>query len=257
MRYLTVVKKGSSTRGSRRYKRKSYRKKPSKYGTTRIHRTKLMGTRHAGQKHHLVRKAFLGIAPWVQEIGGTINDNIRNFQLKSAPRDGNGAFNYQWDLTAFPGYTTINQIYQYYRIRAVTICFYPEQNSYPAARTDAQNVTYDASSGQKATAPTLIYAVDRADSNLFTSVNDALAHEGSKMHVFNGSEELTVSLRPTPLTTVGTGGGVDVAGKMTWIPTSSTGEKHLGLKCYMNRMSDYISIRVVMNMTVEFKDTKI
>lgn len=261
MRYLTVVKKPTGSTSSKRYRRKPYRKKTSKYGTSRLHRNKLMGSKHSGGKHYICRKAFTGITPSVKEPGASSDlgqDLIRNFQLKGAPRDGNGAFTYTWTLASFPNYTSLTGIYQFYRIKSVTICFYPEQNMYPGGRTDAQDVPYNATQGQKGTAPAIIYAVDRSSSALFSSVNSALEHEGSKMHVFNGPEELTITLRPTVLTTTGPSGStVTVPGRPTWIPCTSTGVEHYGLRCFVSRMSDYVSLRIVMNMTVEFKDAKV
>lgn len=259
MRYLTVVKKKEGSKVIRRRGgRKPYRKKTARYGTTRVHRAKLMGTKHNSRRHHLVRKAFLGIQPTAAETGASaMTEFIVNSLLKGTP-NGEGGFNYTFTLANFPNYTDLTNIYQFYRIKSVTITFYPEQNSYPAGRTDAQNVTSNASSGQKSHAPCLIYAVDRTSTVIFTNENAALAHEGSKLHVFNGPEELSVTFRPTILTTAGPSGStVTVPGKLTWIPTASTGLVHYGLKCYIARMSDYNSIRVVMSMTAEFKDTKI
>lgn len=261
MRYLTVVKKGAP--GRRSYKRKRYtRRKASKgkYGTSRVVRNKMMGTAHGGSKHHFVRKSMIGFTPTTNEVGSSITDIISNQRLKGSPSspNGNGGIGYVWKLTNFPNQSELVKIYQYYKINRVTVTFYPEQNSHGAHRSDAQNVTFGNTGAPKSCATCMVYAIDRTNTALFASVNEALEHEGSKLHVFNGSgDELTISFVPTTLTTAGpVGSTITVPGRPRWIPTTSDSIEHFGLRVFFDRMSDYVSFRVVMQMTVEFKDAK-
>jgi len=260
MRYLTVVKKGSTASARRSYKRKRpMRRKSTKgrYGSSRIVRSKLMGTSHMGSKHHYVRKTMIGFAPTTGESGYTITDIISNQRMKTTP-NGNGGIGYVWKLTNFPNQAELVKIYQYYKINRVTVVIYPEQNSHGAHRSDAQNVTFTNAGAPKSCATCMVYAIDKTNTALFTSVNEALEHEGSKLHVFNGSgDELTISFVPTTLTTAGpVGSTISVPGRSRWIPTTSDSIEHFGLRIFFDRMSDYVSFRVVMQMSVEFKDAK-
>jgi len=259
MRYLTVVKKAPSA--SRGYKRKRYSRKKyprkSRLGTGRTTKSRILTTNHRRGKHHQVQKMMPGIAPAVFETGGTMSDLITATTLKGTP-NGEGGFSYTWKGSNYTNMTEMVKFYQYYKILGVTVVFYPEQNVYNAGRTDASDNSFTAATTLKAVAPQLIVAVDRTTSALFASTSEAMNHEGAKLHVFNGPEEFSISLVPTPLTTTGpVGATVTVPGRSTWIPTTNIEVEHFGLRCFLSRFGNFVSLRVVMQIKVEFKDLKL
>jgi hypothetical protein len=213
------------------------------------------------QKHgayaHVVRRANYAPAPTVTETGSSFGVGvIENSMMKTTP-NGSGSFGWTFNLQQLNGYTDFTSIYKFYKILWVKLTFYPRQNAWQSGRTDAGNVTYDNTGGIKSTSPELIVVPDRTSAANVTGTSALMSHEEARFHIFNDGKEFSVFLQPTILGIEGsTASTYNVPGKPTWIPTTTTNAPHYGLRCRISSMSDYDSIRVIMEMKVAFKEPK-
>lgn len=206
-----------------------------------------------------ITRTFPGIAPTEFNPGANIGQFISNVRLKTTP-NGNGAFSYTFRLQDLQNYQDYTNIYQYYKINHVKVLIVPEQGPIIPNSTDfstGATGNKDASDGTgkiNGTACCLVSAYDRDTTSPFTSINEALAHEGQKMHIFNDGREYKLSIAPTPLGVAGdTGATYNVPSEQHWIPTTSPAVPHFGLRCWVDQFDQFQTLRVFMSYNISFK----
>lgn len=243
--------------------RKSYRKSKriGKYGARHIQK------RHAniierpirGQMRMLqvTRTAFGS-----QASGGTNPSNLRYNRFTGT----SGAFGFEFSLDQIGSYTDFTALFQYYKIVQCELHLIPKQNSYPALTAAATQTTRTngndsiASSGYDPVCeiPYVIMAADNGSSSGFTTIGDALAHEGSCVHYFTNGKPYVMRISPTVLRLAGTAGSeaTTYVPKRMWINTSDSSEKHYGVRGYVEGLYSSVSIDVLIKYKVVFKDLK-
>lgn len=252
---LIVPVRSSMGRSYGKVRRRRRSRKPLRKRSTAVRNLKT-GTSKSGAHAHVVRKAFPGVVPTTTNTGASFSaGNIQNSVLRTTP-DGTGSFGWKFTLQDFPSYTSFTGIYQFYKILYVKIMFVPEQNSWLSGRTDATTVAYT-TTALKTTSPFMVVAPDPMSDAVFSTITDALEHDGSSTHAFNNGDEWVVYLEPTIIHVEGeTGSTYNVPGKKTWLPTSNTTAPHYGLRAYLDKIDQYTSFRTVMEMKVAFKGLK-
>ncbi len=219
-------------------------------------------SRHNGKRIVVLKKLAQGPTPTTREGGSSMSNEIRNYGSKTTP-DGEQSFGYSFSLSQFPSYSNFTGIYQWYKILWVKLHFYPLQTTWPAlsASTATNPIIgreFDDTAGLACcVAPTICVAPDHQSDALFSSLNNAMEHDGAKLHVFNDTNEFSVFLSPKPTGLVGSAGSevVYLTPENKWITTSSATVPHYGLRCYV-KMQDAVSVQVYMEMKVAFRGNK-
>ena len=194
--------------------------------------------------------------------------NIKVFQYSGFVADTFG-FYYVFRFDEIPGYTNWTSTWEWYKITNVKLTFIPLQNAHLGSNvSNATNPIKEitTSGGSETTklvglAPRIIVAPDNSSTSLFTSENEALAHDNSKLHVFNGSEEFMVSMRPLPITLVGADGSFARSDRSPrgYISTSANGiaQEHYGVRGYIQGLHTGIQIAVYQEISVALKGLKL
>lgn len=253
---------------ARKFRKKTIRQGQMRTRTT--HSGALIGNAGTSRSNAIktVTRASIGKQPTEFPPGGAgLGAFISNVRMKTTP-NGNGGFGYAFRLTDMPSYADFTAMYQYYKLTDVKMIFYPEQGPVvPNAVETEKNSPYLLTGTKNAadtlgkingTAPCLVVAPDRNETTPFANVNEALAHAGSQIHVFNDGREFVVRLKPTPLAQGGEPGlTYQLPTNQHWIPTQSPAIYHFGLRCWMDQLDQYTTIRVFMQYTIQFKGLKL
>lgn len=254
-----------SRAGAQKYARKKavYNKRLANYhrhvNHTQANPTTLpsTGTPNYGTRYKIIKRCMFGPTPTTQESGGTLTQFISNAGSKTTP-NGDFAFSYHFKLSDLHNHTEFTSMYQWYKILWVKLHFMPRQETYPSVNAAHANDSFDGTGPSISQAPLMVLASDKTDESLFTSFDDACAHEGAKVHMFNSGNELTTWLVPKPTGLLGTAGSEVVFQQPSpkWITTDNATVPHYGVKAFVQGMSDHNVIMVLLEMKVAFKDLK-
>jgi hypothetical protein len=211
----------------------------------------------------VINKLMTGFTPSTREEGSAIGSVIRNNISETTP-DGGFSVAWSFKLTDFPNYADYTDVFQWYKILGVKIHFYPLNNTYPAlqasgATNPIEANTDDGTTFQNCTqAPSVVFAKDMQSASLFSDESTAMQHNGSGFHMFNDGRELMVYVSPKATGLLGTAGSEAVYEHPLpqWISTNSATVPHYGLRSWWN-MTNGSAVRVVMEMKVAFKETKV
>jgi len=226
--------------------------------------SRLIGARGnaPGSGYTVVERTMNAPTPTQSEGGSTLTNILKNPGSATAP-DGSFGVSYHFQLDQMHQYVDFTDAYQWYKILSVKLTFVPLQNAWPGlVVSDATNpIKHDSADGSATSAsqaPVVALAPDATSDALFTSLNEAMAHSGSRLHVFNDTSEMTVYLVPKPTGLVGVAGSeIQVLTPTSkWISTDSATVPHYGLRVWCDQLYDTALIRVFMTMKVAFKGVK-
>ncbi len=248
-------------------KRKAYRQKKS--GRGRKHR-KVHGnfalkhasvhkpqTKNNTGRNHIISKIVDSIPPTGIESGGTITNIVTNKFLKTTAT-GAGGIGFSYKLSDFPAYADYAKIYQYYKILWCKCTFMPMQTIFGGYTIGAESDQGNVTAIRLQQPAQMVVAPDMTSDAAFTSFGVATSHDKSTFVVFNGAEEFTAYVAPSPLAVEGDSGSeVNVPGNQIWIPTDSNAVKHYGLRCYFRNLDQYSQIGIIHEMKVAFRGLKV
>lgn len=198
-----------------------------------------------------------------------LTGGVLNIGYLSYTNVGNAdAIGVGWDFTLnqIGSYTDFTNHYQYYKILGVQLFLIPTQNTFPSITAAAtQTVRANASDALASSAtievsrcPRIILAADNTSSAGFASAASAFSHERSTTHYFNNANMMKTYLSPHVLRVAGVAGAeVEVhIPKKLWISTADAGEKHFGIRAWVEGLFSGSRIDVIVTYTVAFKDIK-
>jgi hypothetical protein len=227
---------------------------------SRTRRSMVMGSGRGGLARGRLIARFM--RPQGTNTSTRRNLKILDYDQPTVPTSAY-AFHYDFKLTDFYGYGELDDIYKYYKIEGVALCFYPLQNAHlAAAQSNATNPIRAISATavtNTGSAPRIVVCADGTSVADFNNEDEALAHTNSRFHVFNDSSEFSVYAKMNPLDVVGREGDVThTAGKPMWLPTSADGAdvEHRGFRGYVSNLHSAIQILVYCKMYVRFKGLK-
>lgn len=255
----------SRYRRRRPYRRRRYSRRRKRGSTTMRATTRGSYIAKGGSSHNrtmLVKKLHRP-----QAIGTRGNMPVIDFDsLGFKTSEG---FHYVFRLDHVPGYTNYVNVFDYYRIENVKLSFSILQNSHSgAAQSNSTNPLLAIQTGGSAAsvlltglAPRIIFCPDETSKVNFGAENDALAHEKSRVHIFNDSKELIVNIKPVYLDEVGPTGSTANSshGRRSFIKTDAAGRalEHYGLRGYCIGFHHSVQVIVHQETTIKFKGLKL
>lgn len=197
-----------------------------------------------------------------QVLATTENLPVIDYDAGSSSAYG---FQYSFKLSDVPGYANWTNMYRWFKIVGVKLIFVPLQNTHNGlSQSNATNPIK--AIGTSATtlsglAPRFIVAPDNSSLSAFSSEQQALSHDHSKMHCFNGGAEFVVSMRPMAQDVIGLAGATARTDKPPtgFIETSAAGIaiKHHGLRCWCEGVHNAVQVIVYQEISVALKGLKL